>query len=339
MSSHPRRSFLSRLALCLGFAALPSLRAQDAAPAYPEGLYGEIKTNKGLIVVKFEFEKCPLTVVNFCGLASGKLDAAKGKPFYDGLTFHRVIPDFMIQGGDPEGTGSGGPGYKFPDEIDPSLKHTGPGTLSMANAGPGTNGSQFFITHKETSWLDGKHTVFGQVQKGQDVVNAIAGGDKMESVKIVAVGDKAKAFTYDQKAWDSAKAGMGNKARKLLETNFPNLKTTASGLMYSVTAEGSGSKPKSGDKIKAHYTGYLLQSGARGQKFDSSVDRGSPFEFNVGAGMVIKGWDEAFLDMKKGEKRTIILPAELAYGSRGAGRVIPPGATLVFDVELIDFAN
>ena len=162
-----------------------------------EGLFAMITTTKGVIKLKLEYQKVPMTVANFVALAEGKQhNSAKpdGTPYYDGIKFHRVIADFMIQGGDPTGTGSGGPGYRFPDEIDATLKHDRAGTMSMANAGPYTNGSQFFITHKDTPWLDGKHAVFGYVVSGQDVVNAIAGGDVMSNVKIEAVGKDAKAF-------------------------------------------------------------------------------------------------------------------------------------------------
>ena len=169
----------------------------------PDGLYAQMETSKGTILLQLEFEKTPLTIANFVGLSEGTKHYAKspgeapkdqGKPFYDGLAFHRVIPDFMIQGGDPQGNGTGGPGYHFRNEIDPSLKHDRAGILSMANAGPDTNGSQFFITHKETPWLDGKHTVFGHVVEGQDVVNKIQKGDTIKTIKILRVGEKAKNF-------------------------------------------------------------------------------------------------------------------------------------------------
>ena len=310
-----------------------------------DGLYAEISTNKGLIVIKLDFDKVPMTVANFAGLAEGKIpNSAKGEgePFYDGLTFHRVINDFMIQGGDPQGNGSGNPGYSFHDEFHTDLKHDSSGILSMANAGPGTNGSQFFITHIATPHLDNKHSVFGKVYKGMDIVNQIVQGDKIESIKIVRVGDAAKnfdapvifkKFTEDKKSeYESELKVRQAEEKKLIEDKWPGRVTTNSGLMYIILTEGKGDKPKKGGMISAHYTGTFLD----GRKFDSSVDRGTPLDFPVGVGKVIRGWDEALLDMRKGEKRVLIVPSHLAYGEKGAGGVIPPNATLVFQVELVD---
>ncbi len=314
-----------------------------------DGLYAKFVTSKGEIITTLEFEKTPLTVTNFVGLAEGtkNFKDSKGRTsgrYYDGLIFHRVIPKFMIQGGCPLGTGTGGPGYDFPDEFDPSLKHNRPGILSMANAGPGTNGSQFFITHVPTPHLDGKHSVFGHVVVGQDVVNAIQKGDKLERIEIIRVGAKAESFKADQQAFDSLLANLeGDKTAKekeriakeqaLIKEKYPKAVTTDSGMMYEVLKEGNGSeKPSVGVTVSAHYTGMFMD----GRKFDSSIDRGQPIQFPVGTGRVIKGWDEALLDMKKGEKRILIIPPDLAYGPKGRGP-IPPNSTLVFEVELVDF--
>lgn len=313
-----------------------------------DGLYAQFDTTQGEIICALEYTKTPLTVTNFVGLAEGTKELGggakmKGDKFYDGMKFHRVIPDFMIQGGCPLGTGTGGPGYTFPDEIDPSLTHKGPGILSMANAGPGTNGSQFFITHVATPWLDGKHTVFGHVVSGQDIVNKIATGDVINAVEIIRVGAAAEAFQSDQKAFDALLANFEKNQKdkelaaveleqKQIKDEWPTAVTTPSGLKYVVVAEGEGEPPQKGALVTVHYTGKLLN----GKKFDSSYDRGQPIDFPVGRGQVIKGWEEALLSMKKGEKRVLIIPSQLGYGPSGRGP-IPPNATMVFDVELVNF--
>lgn len=308
----------------------------------PDGMYAKFETSKGNIYCNLEYKKTPMTVANFVGLAEGSIKntaKAEGVPYYDGLKFHRVIPNFMIQGGCPLGNGTGDPGYKFPDEFDASLKHTGPGILSMANAGPGTNGSQFFITHVKTDWLDGKHTVFGNVVEGMDVVNKIVGEDTIKHLLILRKGKEAEAFDAT-KTFEFEKANVGAKAEakakaekeamdKTLNETYGNAKTTASGLRYIVEKEGTGKSPLATDQVTVHYSGYLLN----GTKFDSSVDRGQPATFPLN--QVIRGWTEGLQLMKEGGKTKFIIPSELGYGANGAGGVIPPNAWLVFDVELI----
>ena len=306
---------------------------------YENGMYAKITTNKGDIMLSLTYKKTPLTVANFICLAEG-LHSDLEKPFYDGLSFHRVIPNFMIQGGCPNGNGTGDPGYKFPDEFDSTLRHDTSGVLSMANSGPNTNGSQFFITHNETPWLDDKHSVFGYVvdENSQSVVNSISQGDLIEKVEIVRKGKNAKSF-------DALKVfteGLEEMKRleeikqKKMESSLKELAkdaiTTDSGLQYIMIKEGSGPSPKKGDNVSVHYTGYLLD----GTKFDSSLDRGEPITFPLGTGRVIKGWDEGIGLLNLGAKAKFIIPADLAYGSRAMGP-IPANATLIFEVELVNY--
>jgi cyclophilin family peptidyl-prolyl cis-trans isomerase len=304
------------------------------------GIYAKIGTTKGAITIKLEHEKTPMTVANFVGLAEGTLEnnvTEVGTPYYNGLTFHRVIADFMIQGGDPTGTGAGGPGYQFEDEIHPELKHNRPGTLSMANAGPATNGSQFFITHGPTDWLDGKHTVFGYVVEGQDVVDVVAQGDTMDTVEIVRVGADAEAwdassvFTTARSAAEEAARAAQEAADAAIADLKAGAEKTASGLMYIMHEEGKGPKPAAGQNVKVHYELKL----ADGVVVDSSYSRGTPLDIPIGVGRVIPGWDEGIQLLNEGSKATLIVPSELGYGPSGAGGVIPPNATLIFKVELV----
>lgn len=192
---------MKKLLVAFTFLLAAVVSAEAKKPKLEKGLYAEMQTSRGTILIKLAMDSVPLTVANFVGLAEGKIKnsaKAEGVPYYDSLKFHRVIANFMIQGGDPEGTGRGGPGYNFKDEFVPQYKFTGPGILAMANAGPATNGSQFFITHVATPWLDNRHTIFGFVVTGQDVVNAIQQNDTIVKVKIIRVGKAAKKFKADK---------------------------------------------------------------------------------------------------------------------------------------------
>ncbi len=306
-----------------------------------DGLYAKFHTSKGEILVNLEYKKTPGTVGNFVALAQGKLEnkvKPQGTPYYDGLNFHRVISDFMIQGGCPLGTGTGDPGYKFDDEFHPDLKHSGPGVLAMANSGPATNGSQFYITHVETAWLDGKHTVFGNVVEGQDVVDAVSQGDKLDTLEIIAVGADAEAFNPVEafRVFEGAREKRIAEAKAAAEAELEKLAAgfdkTASGLRYKVLQQGSGVKAEKGKMVSVHYKGQLSD----GTVFDSSYKRKQPIDFQLGVGQVISGWDEGISLLNVGDKARLVIPSNLAYGERGAGGVIPPGATLIFDVELVN---
>jgi peptidyl-prolyl cis-trans isomerase A (cyclophilin A) len=305
------------------------------------GIYAKFNTAKGAILVKLTHDLTPGTVGNFVALAEGNLEnnaRPQGKPYYDGLKFHRVIPDFMIQGGCPQGIGTGGPGYNFDDEFHPELRHDGPGVLSMANSGPGSNGSQFFITHVSTPWLDDKHTVFGNVVEGQDVVDAVAQGDVMDSVEIIRVGEEAQkwnaveAFRTFEGSRAKREAAEREAAEAAMEKLAAGFDKTDSGLRYKMIQKGNGKKAEKGKTVSVHYSGSL----ENGRVFDSSYARKKPIEFPLGMGHVIEGWDEGIALLQVGDKARFVIPSHLGYGARGAGGVIPPNATLIFDVELMD---
>ncbi|MDO4762803.1 MAG: peptidylprolyl isomerase [Flavobacteriaceae bacterium] len=313
----------------------------------PNGVYAKMETSKGDMLIQFFDKEAPVTVANFVGLAQGTLENTakpKGTPYYDGIIFHRVIKDFMIQGGDPTGTGMGDPGYKFDDEKN-ELKHEGKGYLSMANSGPNTNGSQFFITEVATPWLDGRHTVFGKVIDGLETIDAIANVEKgmQDKPKEDVVIKKVEIFTKGEEYKDYDAVKIFNEGKdKISENNkaseakkFEELKKgmqeTASGLWYKITQNGAGKKVEKGNVVAVHYAGRL----ANGQEFDNSFRRGQPIEFPVGVGQVIQGWDEGISILKEGDKATFLIPPTLGYGARGAGGVIPPNAWLIFDVELV----
>ena len=308
-----------------------------------DGIYADIQTNKGDMILKLTYEETPLTVSNFIALAEGNHPLAseefKNKPYYNGIKFHRVIDNFMIQGGDPTGTGSGGPGYSFEDEFVDSLKHDGAGILSMANSGPNTNGSQFFITHLETPWLDGKHSVFGKVTIGQDIVDKIEQNDLINKLEIIRIGETAKDFDAPTIFNDYLELKKKANEEKLeaqkeeLKNLTKGMKSTDSGISYKITKKGTGENAKDNDNVKVHYTLKLID----GSEVDSSLSRGEPIEFTLGVGQVIPGWDEGIKLLNKGASCTLVIPPNLAYGEAGAGNgVIPSNATLIFDVTLVD---
>ncbi|SDW40922.1 peptidylprolyl isomerase [Flavobacterium degerlachei] len=347
-------------------------------PIAIEGIFATISTNKGDITLELQYKKAPITVANFIALSEGKNSfitdsKLKGKPFYDGLKFHRVINDFMIQTGDPQGTGAGGTGYAFKDEFT-DLKFDKAGILAMANSGPATNSSQFFITHKDTPWLNGKHTIFGHVTEGMDIVNSIVQGDVITKVTISRKGaaakyfDAAKVFAnyYGNKEADAKKqAALEEETKRNLAAKYAAVvaakkaffdvtkataTTTASGLTYKIIQKGSGIKPVDGSTFYFHYAGYFED----GNLFDSSYEdvnkaygkyderraaqngyQAFPFEAGKKDGM-IPGFIEGLSFMSYGDKALLFIPANLAYGERGAGGVIPPNTTLIFELEMFD---
>ncbi|WP_233131542.1 peptidylprolyl isomerase [Tenacibaculum holothuriorum] len=316
-----------------------------------DGLYADIQTNKGDILVKLHPDEVPMTVANFVSLAEGnhpKLnDSIKGKPFYDGTKFHRVIKDFMIQGGDPTGTGQGNAGFRFDDEFPMNEEakliypHNGPGILSMANSGPATNSSQFFITHKETPWLNGKHSVFGKVQLGQDIVDSIERNDYINKVDIIRVGKDAKKFDApvvfeteiaraEERKAERERAIWTKKNKFKEEMGINGSTPTDSGLKVLQLKEGTGKKVNGAQPVKAHYTVYL----DTGDKIDSSYDKGQPLEFVIDKTGLIAGWKEGVLTMKEGGKSRFFIPYYLGYGEKNYGP-IPGKSDLIIEVEVL----
>ena len=308
------------------------------------GLYAQFNTSKGIIICSLEFEKTPMTVANFVGLAEGKFEHADkkfDKPFYDGLKFHRVIKDFMIQGGDPLGTGSGDPGYKFYDEITADLVHSGPGILSMANSGPNTNGSQFFITHKETPWLNtilslqilrfgdaakkfNATKVFTEKYAAAKAADELINAEKIRLEALAAI-EYAKIEEMSQEEYQKYMLDQ-------VLLKYPNAKQSATGLVYDIVNYGEGDKPVLGSKMGLHYKGTTRSDG---KKFDSSYDRNSPLEFNYLVQKMIPGFEEGIGMLGKGGKATLIIPYFQAYGKEGRPGAIPPYADLVFEIEIL----
>lgn len=354
--------------LALSFVACKSAKYQDL----DDGMYADLQTDKGDILLKLEYELTPVTVANFVSLAEGTNgyvhDEFKGKPFYDGLKFHRVLKDFMIQGGDPRGNGSGDPGYKFEDEfpIDDEgnlqLKHNGAGILSMANSGPNANGSQFFITHKETPWLDGRHSVFGHVVKGQEVVDSIAQNDVIKTIEIIRIGKEAKKFDAAeefngyfakieerQKEIERKRAEVKEKIVTFVKENEGKARELPSGLKIITLQEGNGTKPEVGTKVPVYYAGYFTS----GDLFDSNIKEiaeihgkynnrrdqmggynPTPMVCSPDAAL-IPGFKEGLLQMNYGDKVLLLIPSHLAYGEQGSRGVIPPNADLIFELEIV----
>lgn len=350
--------------LLLLLAVTSFYSCKDEHSNLPDGLYADIETSKGHIIVELDYKKAPVTVANFVTLAEGKNEFVtkeylKGKPFYDGLKFHRVIEEFMIQTGDPEGTGSGDTGYKFKDEIT-DLKFDKGGVLAMANNGPGTNSSQFFITHVETPWLNGKHTIFGHVvEKGQEVVNQVKQDDKIVTVTIIRNGEAAKKFDavkvfhdyFSEIAKEQSKyAGVQKEKVAALAALKAKATKTSSGLEYVITEKGTGKKPANGTQVYIHYSGFL----ENGTLFDSSVEEVAktfgkfdharaeakgyqPIPFTAGSKSgLIPGFIEGIEQLSFGDKAVIFIPSHLAYGATGAGNVIPPNANIVFEIQLLE---
>jgi peptidylprolyl isomerase len=351
------------LLLCLVQAFVLSTVAQKRQP-YPEGLYAEVTTSKGLIVLQLEFEKTPTTVANFVGLAEGTIDnelVPAGKPYYDGGRWYRVAPGHVIQCGSPANTESKGPGFTFPNEIVlPDLNHGRAGMVTMANGGPHTNSSHWCITLSDRSYLDGDYTVFGHVIKGLEIPPTITQEDIIKTIRIVRVGSAANAFhptttsfnamveaLKDRVAVEEVKKKVQEEA--FIQNKWPEAKAFMS---YVITKEGEGPRPKTGGRMRMSYKGQF----PGGESFVSTADAGKPwygalpetFEFVVGSSSINAGFDAGAMQMRKGEKRVMIIPSEQAYGPQGYYPPQRPGEkrfhvspykTIVYEVECFEVIN
>ncbi len=372
---------MKKIFLLLSCLCFLSLQGQDKETKkalkdlnIKEGLFATIATNKGTIILSLAYKNAPLTVANFVTLAEGKNqfikdEKLKNKPFYKGLIFHRVIADFMIQTGDPLGTGSGTAGYSFKDEIS-SLKHSKAGILSMANSGPNSNSSQFFITHKDTPWLDGMHTVFGETISGIEVVNKIVQNDTIKSVLITRKGKLAKKFDavkifsnyMTQKIVEEAKKAQiiaENKIKlvkiqtekiKFLDAQKLQTTKTTSGLEYVLLSKGAGTKPVDGSTIYIYYAGYFTDGSLFSSNYEnvakaylqydpSKAVTGEykPFPFVYGNKKgLIAGFLEGVNLMSFGDKMLLFIPANLGYGEKGRAPLIKPNTDLIFEFELVE---
>ena len=377
-------AFLLSALLCV-----PPLLGQDPEDVqrpYPEGLYAELATSKGIIVLELDFRRTPMTVASFVGLAEGTIRNAAfplGAPFFDGSVFHRVAPGHVIQAGRPASAQARSPGYTIPNEIHPDLNHRRMGILGMANGGPHTGSSQFYITLGDRSYLDGDYTVFGEVFGEMEVVLSVERGDTIRSVRIVRVGEEADAFRPDTESFREmvreveARAKAAEEEKKaadlaVVEEKWPNAVTCTMGWRYDIVQEGTGPFPEVGDTLFVRYAGWTfpmgygdhleppLQFGStrrggaphflpedvekRAEGSRPGAAAGEPFSFIVGEANVNPGFDDAVSQMRWGEKRIVIVPAEVGYdpvGFYGAtdarrGRfVIRPFSMLVYEVEVM----
>ncbi|MFW6292139.1 MAG: peptidylprolyl isomerase [Spirochaetota bacterium] len=334
--SSPRLLALCALVLSLVACGTP---ARDL----PDGLYAEIITDKGDVVVELETERAPLTVMNFVGLAEGTIEneTASGRPFYDGLSFHRVEPGFVIQGGDPNGDGTGGPGYQFPNETHPELSHDRPGIVAMANSGPDTNGSQFYITMAPTPHLDGGYNVFGEVVEGMEVVSEIEPGDQIREVNVLRYGSQAEDYEATDEAFEALveAAYTDREAQRLqaqedmiaaLRDRWPNAtEYEDTGMLLAEIEPGVGERPQEGEEIELH----IVFSLPDGRQLDSTRDRGEPQRFTYLRDRLVRGLEVAAGTMLVGERTVAIVPPELAFGEAGLQPAIAPNSYVVFDIE------